>query len=207
MKNLNLLRRLWMLPLLCFALNGCAQSTETTDAQSTGVKDFLKTGNTLQFNNENFYLGWSSNPASAYYTQEYFPKGEKPESYHQMFTVTVLFNEEVTPKAAVDAKVAELDLRKMTDACCNYKVVHNDDYYLIDFLVSQKNEKDPELLSIVEFDVHVYRQVVINGRKALKLDLYSHRVYDEEIMPFLYNLTDTRKKTIAEMIKTDIQCH
>lgn len=205
--TLNYLRKLWMLPIFCFALNGCAQSTEATDDQPAGVTDYLKTGNTLQFNKETFYLGWSSHPTSAYYVQEYFPKGEKAESYNQMFTVSVLFDEGVTPKAAVEAKQAELDLRKLTDACCNYKVIHNGDDYLIDFLVSQNDEKNPELLSIVEFDVHVYRQVTINGRKALKLDFYSRRVYGEDIMPFLYNLKETRGKTIAEMTETDIKCN
>ena len=69
---------------------------------------------------------------------------------------------------------------------------------------ASKGEKNPELLSIVEFDVHVYRQVTINGRKALKLDFYSRRVYGEDIMPFLYNLKETRGKTIAEMITNGI---
>lgn len=226
-KTMLLARKLWMLPIFCLAINSQAcsprqdgtrvgsqteklkakalDSTRTED--ETTATDYLKIGDTLQFNNETYHLRWSAHPTNPYYTQEYFPQGETPESYHQMFTVSVHYGEEITPKLAVEVKVQELNLRKLTDACCNYKVINNGDYYLIDFLVSQKDEKNPELLSIVEFDVHVYRQVTINGRKALKLDFYSRRAYGEDIMPFLQNLTETRAKTIVEMGKTDIQCH
>ena len=100
----------------------------------------------------------------------------------------------------------ELNARKKTDACCNYKVMNQGDDYLIDFLVSQKDANNPELLSVVEFDVHVYRQITINGKKALKLDFYSRRASGDEIMPFLQNLTDIRGKTLVEMLQTDIQC-
>lgn len=61
------------------------------------VTDYLKTGETLQFNNKTYHLGWSSHPTDAYYVQEYFPEGEKAESYHEMFTVSVLYGEEIIP--------------------------------------------------------------------------------------------------------------
>lgn len=170
------------------------------------AKDFLKIGNTLQFNKETYYLRWSSHPNDVYYMQEYFPEGEVPESYHQMFTVSVHYGEGLTPQLAVAAKVQELQARKATDACCNYQMRHNGEDYLLDFLVSRNDEKNPELLSVVEFDVHVYRQVVINGRKALKLDFYSRRAYGEEIMPFLSNLSEIRGKMLEEMVQVDIPC-
>ena len=156
--------------------------------QAESVTDYLKVGNALQFNNETYYLGWSSHPTDIYYIQEYFPKDEKAESYHQMFSVSI-------------------ELRKSTDECCNYKVMNNGDSYMVDFLVSQKDEKNPELLSVVEFNLYLYRQVTINGKKALELDFYSRRAYGEEIIPFLQTLTETRKEALAEMTKTDIQCH
>ena len=175
--------------------------------QAESVTDYLKVGNTLQFNNETYYLGWSSHPTDIYYIQEYFPKDEKAESYHQMFSVSILYGDALTPKVGADTKVAELELRKSTDACCNYKVMNNGDSYMVDFLVSQKDEKNPELLSVVEFNLYLYRQVTINGKKALELDFYSRRAYGEEIIPFLQTLTETRKEALAEMTKTDIQCH
>ena len=175
--------------------------------QAESVTDYLKVGNTLQFNKETYYLGWSSHPTDIYYIQEYFPKDEKAESYHQMFSVSILYGEALTPKVGADTKVAELELRKSTDACCNYKVLNNGDSYMVDFLVSQKDEKNPELLSVVEFNLYLYRQVTINGKKALELDFYSRRAYGEEIIPFLQTLTETRKEAFAEMTKTDIQCH
>ena len=175
--------------------------------QAESVTDYLKVGNALQFNNETYYLGWSSHPTDIYYIQEYFPKDEKAESYHQMFSVSILYGDALTPKVGADTKVAELELRKSTDACCNYKVMNNGDNYMVDFLVSQKDEKNPELLSVVEFNLYLYRQVTINGKKALELDFYSRRAYGEEIIPFLQTLTETRKEALAEMTKTDIQCH
>lgn len=175
--------------------------------QAESVTDYLKVGNTLQFNKETYYLGWSSHPTDIYYIQEYFPKDEKAESYHQMFSVSILYGDALTPKVGADTKVAELELRKSTDACCNYKVMNNGDSYMVDFLVSQKDEKNPELLSVVEFNLYLYRQVTINGKKALELDFYSRRAYGEEIIPFLQTLTETRKEAFAEMTKTDIQCH
>ena len=175
--------------------------------QAESVTDYLKVGNTLQFNKETYYLGWSSHPTDIYYIQEYFPKDEKAESYHQMFSVSILYGDALTPKVGADTKVAELELRKSTDACCNYKVLNNGDSYMVDFLVSQKDEKNPELLSVVEFNLYLYRQVTINGKKALELDFYSRRAYGEEIIPFLQTLTETRKEAFAEMTKTDIQCH
>ena len=175
--------------------------------QAESVTDYLKVGNTLQFNKETYYLGWSSHPTDIYYIQEYFPKDEKAESYHQMFSVSILYGDALTPKVGADTKVAELELRKSTDACCNYKVLNNGDSYMVDFLVSQKDEKNPELLSVVEFNLYLYRQVTINGKKALELDFYSRRAYGEEIIPFLQTLTETRKEALAEMTKTDIQCH
>lgn len=171
------------------------------------VTDYLKTGETLQFNNKTYHLGWSSHPTDAYYVQEYFPEGEKAESYHEMFTVSVLYGDAITPQLGVTTKVLDLEARKATDDCCHYKVINNGDDYLIDFLVSQKDEKNPELLSVVEFNAYAYRQVTINGRKALKLDFYSRRAYGEEIIPFLQTLTETRQKMIVEIGRTNIQCH
>lgn len=174
--------------------------------RSQSVKDYLNIGDTIRFNNETYHLGWSAQPMDGYYVQEFFPKDEKPESYKQMFTVSVHCSETLTPRLAVEAKMIELNARKKTDACCNYKVMNQGDDYLIDFLVSQNDANNPELLSVVEFDVHVYRQITINGKKALKLDFYSRRAYGDEIMPFLQNLTDIRGKTLVEMLQTDIQC-
>ena len=62
-----------------------------------GVTDYLKIGETLQFNNKTYHQGWISHPTGAYFVQEYFPEGEKPESYHEMFTVSVLYGDEITP--------------------------------------------------------------------------------------------------------------
>ena len=37
--------------------------------QAESVTDYLKVGNTLQFNKETYYLGWSSHPTDIYYIQ------------------------------------------------------------------------------------------------------------------------------------------
>lgn len=170
------------------------------------VKDYLNVGDSITFKDETYYLGWSANPSEGYYIQEYFPKGEVADHYNQMFTVSVHYMEGLTPEIATAAKVNELEQRKKTDACCNYKVYKNGDDRMLDFLVSAKDPNKPGLLSTVEFDLHLYKQVEIKGKPALQLLFYSKRAYGDDIMPFLHGLTDFRGQATMNMVKSEIKC-
>ncbi len=172
-------------------------------ANAQKVKDYLKTGNTIKFCKTSFLLGYSSNPTKDLVFQEYFPQGEKPESYNEMFTVSLHYAE-ATASMAVEAKIKELEERKKTDACCNYKVYKNGDEFILDFLVSAKDPENPECLSVAEHDLHYYKQVTINGKKGIQLLFYSHRAYGDDIIPFIKKIPETNEKNILELTKMRI---
>lgn len=189
----------------CFADDTKSNITQQSK-KVNAVKDYLNVGDSITYKDETYYLGWSANPFEGYYVQEYFPKGEVADHYNQMFTVSVHYVEGLTPEIATAAKVNELEQRKKTDACCNYKVYKNGEDRMLDFLVSAKDPNNSELLSTVEFDLHLYKQVEIKGKPALQLLFYSKRAYGDDIMPFLYSLKDFRGEATINMVKSEIKC-
>ena len=82
------------------------------------VKEYFVTDNPIAFDNTHFYLGWSSNPSKGYFLHEYFPKGETPEQFNKMFTVSIV-ETGITAKDAAMAKANELTKRKENDNICN----------------------------------------------------------------------------------------
>lgn len=191
--------------VLCFLTFALCYCFNMAIAQNK-VQDFLNIGDSIIYDGKTFYLGWSSHPTDIYYLQEYFPKGESPESYNQMMSISILENETYTPKNAVSDKAIELTNRKKTDACCNYCVYHKKKSYIIDFLVSQNDPSNPEHLSIVEFDVHRYDQVKFRGKKALQLTFISERAYGNDIFPFLKDLKPKRCDTILKLYEVMYKC-
>ena len=169
------------------------------------VTDYLKIGNTIKFNKENYTLGWSSHPNDGYYIQEYFPKGEKPETFKKMFTINVLVAEGITPEIAAQAKCTELDNRKKTDNCCHYKKYENkkSGEYMIDFLVSNGEKgKEP---TVVEFNLYRYKAIKVNGKNAIQLSFYSQRAYNADVYNLLSKLVDIRPDVLSQMLDTDVK--
>ncbi len=169
------------------------------------VTDYLKIGNTIKFNKENYTLGWSSHPNDGYYIQEYFPKGEKPETFKKMFTINVLVAEGSTPQLAAQAKCTELDNRKKTDNCCHYKKYENkkSGEYMIDFLVSNGEKgKEP---TVVEFNLYRYKAIKVNGKNAIQLSFYSQRAYNADVYNLLSKLVDIRTDVLSKMLDTDVK--
>lgn len=158
---------------------------------------YFDVGDPIRFGGEKFRLGWSSClPEEDFYIQEYFPKGERPESYRQMYTVSFRFCDR-TPAEAVAAKIAELDARHDSgDKLCRYQAFENGDERMLDFLVSAGENGT---YSVVEWDLHRYRQVEIDGRPALLLLFYSHRAYGDDILPFLERLSKLRPERLETM--------
>ncbi len=154
------------------------------------VTEYFSVGNPIKYCGTKFSLVWSAHPQDIYYVQEYLPKGETLEHYNQMFTVSVIFWDR-TPEEAVKAKVAELEQRKKTDPVTNYIAAQNDKgEYILEFIVSDGSDGK---LDLVEVDVHYYRQMTINGRKASVLSFYSCRAYGDDIIPFMKSIPDKRK--------------
>ena len=166
--------------------------------------DYLNVGKMLKFGKQKYSLAWSSHPADNYYIQEWLPKGENFDNYSQMFTVSLHLSEELTPQIAAQNKAAELEERGKNDKICNYQILENGDEYIVDFLVS---ESENDSLKIVEHDVHHYKQVTSNGKKALQLTFLSERSYGDDIMPFLQSLKDRLESVITDLTQMDIKCN
>ena len=190
---MKLYKLLFFIALIMFSSSVFAQND----------KDFLNIGNKITFNGEDFYFGYSSNPIKNYYFEEFFPKGDIPERFNKMFTVSIFLNENANPKDAAITKMSEIERRKQTDPVCNYMVYEKDNEFILDFLVSKSNG---QYLDFVEHNVHHYKQVSINGNNGVQINFYSHRAYGDDITPFLKNLKTEKEKTIMELTKTNIDC-
>ena len=175
--------------------------------KAQNVEDVLDV-KSLNFQGVEYQLGWSAHN-SVQCIQEYFPKGQVPESYTDMFTISVFTNiaPGVTPEMAVIAKEAELKARKeKTKDVWNWSVMTNDETNeaCIDFICcSGKDDK----LDIVEFDVHRYRIIQVDGKPALQLLFYSHRAYGEGITEMMNNLKDIRGKALLDIVDFKIDCN
>lgn len=161
------------------------------------VTEYFNVGNPIKYCDTDFYLTWSSHPQENYFLQEYLPKGESLEHYNQMFTVSVIFGN-ISPKEAIQAKIAELEQRKQTDPVTNYMTAEKDGQYILEFIVSDSNNG---VMNIVEVDVHHYKQMTINGRKACVLSFYSGRAYGDDIMPFIQSIPNKRVAWYEGMIE------
>ncbi len=175
--------------------------------KAQNVEDVLDV-KSLNFQGVDYQLGWSAHN-SGQCIQEYFPKGQVPESYTDMFTISVFTNiaPGVTPEMAVIAKEAELEARKeKTKDVWNWAVMTNDETNeaCIDFICcSGKDDK----LDIVEFDVHRYRMIQVDGKPALQLLFYSHRAYGDDITGMMNNLKDIRGKALLDIVDFNIDCN
>ena len=175
--------------------------------KAQNVEDVLDV-KTLNFQGVDYQLGWSAHNSSQC-IQEYFPKGQVPESYTDMFTISVFTNivDGVTPTMAVAAKEAELEARKeKTKDVWNWSVMTNEETNeaCIDFICcSGKNDE----LDVVEFDVHRYRMIQVDGKPALQLLFYSHRAYGDNITEMMNNLKDIRGKALLDIVDFNIDCN
>ena len=175
--------------------------------KAQNVEDVLDV-KTLNFQGVDYQLGWSAHNSSQC-IQEYFPKGQVPESYTDMFTISVFTNivDGVTPTMAVAAKEAELEARKeKTKDVWNWSVMTNEETNeaCIDFVCcSGKDGK----LDVVEFDVQRYRMIQVDGKPALQLLFYSHRAYGDDITGMMNNLKDIRGKALLDIVDFKIDCN
>ena len=166
------------------------------------VVDYLNVGKTLKFQGETFELKWCSHPMEAYYIQEWLPEGYTFDNYEQMLTVTLAFSEELTVQYAVEAKIRELEERKKTD-CAYYYVYENGGEYVIEFMVM---DGAAGKVNFVEVDIHHYKPVTVNGKKAVQLNFYTRRAYGDDINPFIESIDDKTDDWINELTQMKIVC-
>ncbi len=165
------------------------------------AKDNIGVPGPLTFNKTSFKLAWSDKPNDGYFIQEYLPAGETVTDFKNMLTIH-FFKKEVWVKDAVAQKVEELNARKKTDIVCNYQVNESPDgkELMVDFLLS---EGSAEELSVIEFNVYRYKQVVFGDKKSgIVVYAFSKRAYGNDITPFLKNLKENRNTWINAMAET-----
>lgn len=168
--------------------------------QAGNATEYFNIGNPINYCGTEYHFAWSSHPQEDYYLQEYLPQGESPEHFNQMFTVSVRFWDR-TAKECVEAKIAELQQRKKQDPVINYLVYENGNEYILEFVVSDSSDGK---VNTVELNIHYYREMTIDDRKATVLEFYSHRAYGDDIMPFLESIPDKRVGWIEGMIGTTL---
>lgn len=154
---------------------------------------YFDAGNPITYCGEKFYFAWSSRPYDFYILQEYLPAGETLDNYTSMFTVSVIFYGDTPYNSdkAIEMKIAELAERKKSDKVCNWLVAENDGEKILDFIVSDSKGGK---LDCVEADIHYYRDVEIDGRKASVLLFYSRRAYGDDIIPFMESIPSQRER-------------
>ncbi|MBR6286697.1 MAG: hypothetical protein IKR18_06900 [Bacteroidaceae bacterium] len=171
-------------------------------AMAQNAQNYLNIKAPISFDGKEYELGWSSHPADYYYMEEYFPEGQQPEHYDDMFTVSVVVAD-IKVADLVAAKLRELDERKKTDGCCNYKVLEREGgEFIIDFMVAAYEEGKTTL---VESDIHHYKKIMVNGKPAVQLNFYSHRAYGDDIAPYFKTLAKRKADWIVKMGEMDIQ--
>lgn len=151
----------------------------------------------IGFEETDFALAWTSNPAPTYFKQEYLPEGETVEAYNQMFMVDVL-TEGATPESAAADMIAGLEQRKANDPVVNYDMVANDatGELILDFLLSDSSSGT----IIVEWNA--YRYVPLGNGFALYA--ISRRGYDDEASQFIGDLKDWRGASIAALATMEL---
>ena len=175
--------------------------------KAQNIEDVLDV-KSFNFQGTDYHLGWGAHN-SQQCIQEYFPKGQVPESYTDMFTISVFTNidSKVTPEIAAAAKEAELAARKeKAKDVLGWDVMVNDDINeaCIDFVcVAEKNNE----VEVLEYDAHRYRMIQVDGKPALQLLFYSKRAYREDVTKMKDNLKETRLKVLNDITNFNVNCN
>jgi len=144
----------------------------------------------VKFDNKAYNLSWSSHPSPNYYKQEYMQAGEDVNKYKSMVMVEAAKGP-VTPKAAMDSKIAELKEMGFSNPFISYENFSLADKgeYILDFVVTQ-NAADNKSAIIAERNVYRYKSLPNNGGVALFA--ISVRSYGADTKSFLLNLKNER---------------
>ena len=160
--------------------------------------DRLGVSGPVKFDNKAYNLSWSSHPSANYYKQEYMQAGEDVNRYKSMVMVEAAKGS-VTPKAAMDGKIAELKEMGFTNPFISYEnfALAEKGEYILDFVVTQ-NSADNKSAIIAERNVYRYRSLPNNG--GVMLFAISVRTYGLDTKAFLANLK-TGRNVLVDKVK------
>ncbi len=181
--------------------NSKTKKTSTQKSQETVATthtDYLSVGNTIQFNQEDFYLQWSSHPTNEYYKQEYLRKEDKLPNYEKMIIIEAVKGN-ISVNQAVKSKMNELENWKKQNPIVNYQKVENKkkNEVILDFLVSDGK-------SIYEWNVYRYQKQKNKNKEYLVLYAYSYRNYvsnKDELLKFLADVKHIRVNLVNKISK------
>lgn len=172
--------------------------TMETFGQNQKPVDRLGVTGPVKFDNKAYNLSWSSHPSPNYYKQEYMQAGENVDKYKSMVMVEAAKGA-VTPKAAMDSKVAELKEMGYTNPFISYEnfALADKGEYILDFVVTQ-NAADNKSAVIAERNVYRYRSLPNNG--GVVLFAISVRTYGADTKSFLANMK-TGRNVLVDKVK------
>ena len=176
--------------ILILILTGVCLSF-TTDKP---VQDYLGVGESIEFNNKNYQLAWSSNPIEGYYKQEYLTDSSSLENYHELFIVEAIKGD-VSPNDAAGVKVAELKEWKKNNPVINWNVYEKGEERVIDFVVSDGD---------VVFEWNIYRYLPQKNKKKKFLLLYAYSYKDSIVskddLKLFFDRILANRNTVIEKI-------
>ena len=142
--------------------------------QAQNAKNYFSI-DSISFENESYFLAWSSFSDNGYYKHEYLRKGDYlDKGFNKMILIEVL-QKDVTPKDLASKKAKEIEKIKKKYPVANYQIIDNPETgeYLIDFLMSD-GEGD-----LYEWNVYRYKLIDTPKGKAVMLFGFSLRSFED----------------------------
>lgn len=153
----------------------------------------------VKFDNKAYNLSWSVHPSANYYKQEYLQIGEDANKFKSMVMVEAATGP-ITPKAAMDSKVAELKQIGNGNPFISFENFYlaEKGEYILDFVITQ-NSADNKSAIIAERNVYRYKSLPNNG--GVILFAISVRSYGADTKSFLANMKNGRN-VLVDKIKS-----
>jgi hypothetical protein len=163
--------------------------------------NYLNTPVSLNFNNNQYSLSWTSHPNGAYFKQEYLTKGDNAEKFTSMLMLEVLTSH-IAVKDAAANKMSELQRMKSVNPFVSFETSYNaaKDEQLLDFMITA-NSKDGKDIAIAERNVYRYTPFInAKGEKGLLLFAVSVRRYGAAAKAFV-NTYPSGKSVLQNQVK------
>jgi len=168
-----------------------------TGGYSQTVENHLQTESTIQFDQKNYNLVWSSHPNETYYKQEYLTNGQNVERFKSMLLIDFIIGD-FSVEDVVKFKIQELEKAKKSNPIVNFTVLEKNGETIIDFLMSA-NSKDGKKIEIIERNVYRYLKVKTKKGSGVLLFAVSERAYKEEIDQFFKELKENKNSLIMKV--------
>ena len=162
------------------------------------VEDYLHLGSKYRFDNKDYELVWSSDPASNFYKQEYILPNENVEKYKRLILIDFIEGD-LAPKDVLSSLANSLENSKKQNPVINYKVYEKNNEYMIDFIMSENSQDGKEIL-ILERNVYRYFRINTPKRKGVLLFGVSDRAYTKKEMDNMFSVLKNKKLDLVNKV-------